>query len=94
MLWMKELTYAALGLTDLSLFEALLTREDGRYGKELVSKLNSPVEGKYSPALIVYPLEHDVEVEMEELEGRHLHCHWYSTMRINMYMYVDLRRCF
>ncbi len=82
-LWMKELTYAALGLTDHSLFETLLTREDERYGKELVSKLNSPVEGKYSSALIVYPLEHDVEVEMEELEGKE--SHWYSTCTMRTY---------
>ncbi len=70
LLWMKELTYTALRLTNHSLFEVLLTTEEGRFGKELISILDSPVEGKYSPAVIFYPLEHEVEIEMEELEGK------------------------
>lgn len=67
---MKERTYTALGLTDHSLFEELLTKEEGKYTKELISCLNSPMEGKYSPAMIFYPLEHEVEIEVEELEGK------------------------
>ena len=67
--WMKERTYAALGLRDNSLFEGLLDREDGKLVSELVTSMDTPMDGKYSPAVIFYPLEHEVEEMVEELEG-------------------------
>lgn len=67
--WMKHRTYAALDLTNDALFEELVARDGKKVGKELVSLLNSPAAGEYSPALIFYPLEHEVEQEVEELEG-------------------------
>lgn len=70
--WMRDRIYAALDLTNETLFEELVTRDGNRVGKELVSLLNSTAEGKYSPAIIFYPLEHEVEQEVEVLEGKKL----------------------
>jgi len=68
--WMKELAFAALELADESLFQGLLDRNDGRQAKELLELLNNPAAAKYSPAIIFYPLQHLVEEEVEELEGK------------------------
>ena len=71
--WLKHRTYSALDLTNDALFEQLMTQDGSKVGKELVSLLDSPATAKYSPALIFYPLEHEVEQEVEELEGKQWH---------------------
>ena len=66
--WMKERVYAALGLHDETLFEDLLQREDKWAERELLGYLDQPV-AQYSPALVFYPLEGEVEEEVEVVEG-------------------------
>ena len=68
MLWMKERVYAALGLHDDSLFAELLSRDEKKTSQEVVSCLNKKSEG-YSPAMLFYPLEHEVEDMVEVVEG-------------------------
>ena len=66
--WMKERVYAALGLHDEKLFEDLLQREDKWAERELLGYLDQPV-AQYSPAVVFYPLEGEVEEEVEVVEG-------------------------
>ena len=67
-MWMKERVYAALGLHDERLFEDLLQREDKWAERELLGYLDQPV-AQYSPAVVFYPLEGEVEEEVEVVEG-------------------------
>ena len=69
--WMKERVYAALGLRDENLFLNLLSRDEEKGSRELVSTLDSKVEG-YSPAMLFYHLEHEVEELVEVVEGNYL----------------------
>ncbi len=73
--WMKRCVYAALGLEEDSLFEDLLQRDGKRVETELVSYLDSPAE-QYSPAVVFYPLERDVEEEVEVVEGEAASLKW------------------
>ena len=73
--WMKERVYAALGLRDDKLFEDLLSKDDQKASRELVSSLDEKVDG-YSPAILFYPLEHEVEDIVEVVEGK-----YHSTSR-------------
>ena len=65
--WMKERVYAALGLHDET-FEDLLQREDKWAERELLGYLDQPV-AQYSPAVVFYRLEGEVEEEVEDVEG-------------------------
>ena len=68
-LWMRERVYAALGLPAADgKFRELLEREGGRAGKELKGLLDESA-GQYSPAIIFYPLEQELEEEVEVVEG-------------------------
>lgn len=67
--WMKDRVYAALGLRDDKLFEGLLQREDKWAERELLGYLDQPV-AQYSPAVVFYPLEGEVEEEVEVVEGK------------------------
>lgn len=66
---MKECIYAALGLQEDKLFEELLSKDEQRVYKELVTYLDQPSK-QYSPALIFYPIEHEVEEMVEVVEGK------------------------
>ena len=68
LIWMKECIYAALGLQEDKLFAHLLTKDEDKVCKELVSYLDRPSK-QYSPALIFYPIEHEVEEIVEVVEG-------------------------
>lgn len=65
---MKSRVYTALGIRDDSLFENMLAR-DGGMTKELLSSLDKPSE-QYPPALIFYPIHHDVEEMVEVVGGK------------------------
>ena len=67
--WMKDRVYAALRLRDDKLFEGLLQREDKWAERELLGYLDQPV-AQYSPAVVFYPLEGEVEEEVEVVEGK------------------------
>ena len=69
--WIKDKVYAGLGLKDEALFKELLSREEGRAKRELVSLLDASRE-QLSGSIIFYPLVTEVEreVEVEEGEGR------------------------
>lgn len=67
--WMKERVYAALGLRDDKLFADLLQRDDKWAERELLGYLDQPV-AQYSPAVVFYPLEGEVEEEVEVVEGK------------------------
>ena len=67
--WMKERVYAALGLRDDSLFVDLLSKDSQKASRELVSSLDAKADG-YSPAILFYPLEHEVEEMVEVVEGK------------------------
>lgn len=69
--WMKERIYAALGLYDDKLFVDLLSREEQKARQQLVSCLDKKNE-RYSPAMLFYPLEHEVEDTVEVVEGSKL----------------------
>lgn len=79
-IWMKERVYAALGLQDDRLFGGLLQRDGKRAEKELLAFLEGSAK-QYSPALIFYPLEGEVEEEVEVVEGQHAYCHIYDNIR-------------
>lgn len=66
--WVKNVVYASLGLSDDSLFENLLARDEGKATRELQSLLDQPAN-KYSPAIIFYPIHHEVEEMVEVVEG-------------------------
>ena len=66
--WMKARVYASLGLSDDTLFENLLARDE-RLIEELISSLNQASE-LYSPAIIFYTLYHEVEEKVEVFEGK------------------------
>ena len=66
--WMKERVFSALGLREDKLFQELLSRDEQRASRELVSCLDQKLEG-YSPAMLFYPLEHEVEEMVEVIEG-------------------------
>lgn len=68
MVWMKEHVYAALGLHEDGLFEDLLQREGNWAKRELLDYLDQPAP-QYSPAVLFYPLEGEVEIEEEVVEG-------------------------
>ena len=68
MAWMKERVYAALGLHEDSLFVDLLQREENWAKRELLDYLDQPA-AQYSPAVLFYPLEGEVEMEEEVVEG-------------------------
>lgn len=67
--WMKTRIYTALDLTDENLFQSLLKREENRVSKQLVEFLDQPSE-QYSPAIIFYCIEHEVEEMVEVFEGQ------------------------
>ena len=66
--WMKSRLYTALGIKDESLFENMVSRDEGKLIGELVASLDKPAK-KYSPAIIFYPMHHDVEEMVEVVEG-------------------------
>ena len=66
---MKERVYAALGLRDDKLFEELLSKDEQKASRELVSSLDDKIDG-YSPAILFYPLEHEVDDIIEVVEGK------------------------
>lgn len=66
--WMKERVFSALGLHDDKLFEELLLRDEKEANQSLVYCLDQKLEG-YFPAILFYPLEHDVEEMVEVVEG-------------------------
>ncbi len=66
--WMKDRVYASLNLRDDTLFENLLARDEQKAKTELLSILDSSTEN-YSPAIIFYPLNHEVEEMVEVVEG-------------------------
>ncbi len=66
--WMKARVYTALGLKDDTLFENLVARDEGKM-KEIAGSLNQPSK-EYSPAIIFYPMHHDVEEMVEVVEGK------------------------
>ena len=66
--WMKERIFSALGLHDDKFFLELLSKNEQKASRELVSCLDQKLEG-YSPAMLFYPLEHDVEEMVEVVEG-------------------------
>ena len=68
-IWIKERVYAALGLREDELFEDLLQRDGKHVEKELATFLDSRSE-QYSPAVLFYPLEREVEEEVEVVEGK------------------------
>ena len=68
MLWIKERVYTALGLHDDNLFADLLSRDQNNTSQELVSCLDKKLDG-YSPAMLFYPFEHEVEDMIEVVEG-------------------------
>ena len=61
-------SYTALGLCEEKLFLELLSRDEQKASRELVSRLDQKVEG-YSPAVLFYPIEHEVEEMIEVVEG-------------------------
>ena len=68
-IWMKERTYVALSLQDDKLFEDLLQRDSRWASKELQAYLDQPAT-QYSSAVLFYPLEREVEEEVEVVEGK------------------------
>lgn len=68
--WMKEQTFAALGLHNDKLFLELLSRDGKKASRELLSSLDSQREG-YSQAMLFYALEHEVEDMVEVMEGNY-----------------------
>ncbi len=67
--WMKERVFIALGLREDKLFLELLSRDEQKASRELVSCLDRKLDG-YSPAMLFYPLEHEVEEVVEVIEGK------------------------
>lgn len=66
--WMKERIFAALGLREDKLFLELLSRDEQKASRDLVSCLDQKLDG-YSPAILFYPSEHEVEEMVEVIEG-------------------------
>ena len=66
--WMKQRIYAGLTLTDDELFDNLLARDEKRVGKELITFLDQPSD-EFSPAIIFYCIQHEVEEMVEVVEG-------------------------
>ena len=66
--WMKDRVYASLNLRDDTLFENLLARDEQKAKTELLSILDNSTEN-YSPTVIFYPLNHEVEELVEVVEG-------------------------
>lgn len=67
--WMRNRIYLSLGITDLEVFEDLLTREEGRYESEILRFLNDdPKEGC---SLIFYYMLKEEEEEIEVEAGKY-----------------------
>lgn len=67
--WIKNSVYAGLGLKDDVLFEHMLARKNQKVRKELITFLDLPSE-EYSPAIIFYCIQHEVDEMVEVVEGK------------------------
>ena len=66
--WMKSRIYNALELTDEELFQNLMKRDGDKVSKQLLEFMNQPSD-QYSPAIIFYCIQHEVEEMVEVVEG-------------------------
>jgi hypothetical protein len=81
--WIKGCVYTALELSDDTLFENLLARDEQKVEKELVALLDQASDD-YSPAVIFYCMQHEVEEMVEVVEGMYM----YVCMCLCMYVCV------